>query len=46
MVVDYEHNRPDFDHVNGQIVETGAPELAVQFHKHGYDRLRTLDAML
>ena len=43
-----EHNRPDFTHVivNGRIVETGGPELAVELHEHGYDRLRTLEALL
>ena len=37
-----EHNRPDFTHVilGGRIVETGGPELAVELHKHGYDRIR------
>jgi len=37
-----EHNRPQFTHVmlGGRIVETGGPELAVELHKHGYDRLR------
>jgi Fe-S cluster assembly ATP-binding protein len=37
-----EHNRPDFTHVmlGGRIVETGGPELAVELHKKGYDRIR------
>jgi Fe-S cluster assembly ATP-binding protein len=37
-----EHNQPDFTHVmlGGQIVETGGPELAVELHKQGYDRIR------
>jgi Fe-S cluster assembly ATP-binding protein len=37
-----EHNRPDFTHVmlGGRIVETGGPELAVELHKQGYDRVR------
>ena len=37
-----EHNRPDFTHVmlGGRIVETGGPELAVELHKQGYDRIR------
>jgi len=37
-----EHNRPDFTHVilGGRIVETGGPELAVELHKRGYDRIR------
>jgi Fe-S cluster assembly ATP-binding protein len=37
-----EHNRPDFTHVmlGGRIVETGGPELAVELHKKGYDRVR------
>jgi Fe-S cluster assembly ATP-binding protein len=38
-----EHNRPDFTHVmlGGRIVETGGPELAVELHKQGYDRIRS-----
>jgi Fe-S cluster assembly ATP-binding protein len=37
-----EHNRPDVTHVmlGGRIVETGGPELAVELHKQGYDRIR------
>jgi Fe-S cluster assembly ATP-binding protein len=37
-----EYNRPDFTHVmlGGRIVETGGPELALELHKHGYDRIR------
>jgi Fe-S cluster assembly ATP-binding protein len=37
-----ENNRPDFTHVmlGGRIVETGGPELAVELHKQGYDRIR------
>jgi Fe-S cluster assembly ATP-binding protein len=37
-----EHNRPDFTHVmlGGRIVETGGPELAVELHQDGYDRIR------
>jgi Fe-S cluster assembly ATP-binding protein len=37
-----EHNRPDLTHVmlGGRIVETGGPELAVELHKKGYDRIR------
>ena len=37
-----EYNRPDFTHVmlGGRIVETGGPELAMELHKQGYDRLR------
>jgi Fe-S cluster assembly ATP-binding protein len=37
-----EHNRPDYTHVmlGGRIVETGGPELAVELHKQGYDRIR------
>ncbi len=37
-----EHNRPDFTHVmlGGRIVETGGPELAMELHKRGYDRIR------
>ncbi len=42
-----EHNRPDFTHVivDGRIVQTGGPELAADLHKHGYDRLRGLEAL-
>jgi Fe-S cluster assembly ATP-binding protein len=42
-----EHNRPDFTHVivDGRIVQTGGPELAADLHKHGYDRLRALEAL-
>jgi len=42
-----EHNRPDFTHVivDGRIVQTGGPELAADLHKHGYDRLRALEAI-
>ncbi|HTU25774.1 MAG TPA: Fe-S cluster assembly ATPase SufC [Pirellulales bacterium] len=38
-----EHNRPNFTHVmlGGRIVETGGPELAVELHKKGYDRIRS-----
>jgi Fe-S cluster assembly ATP-binding protein len=38
-----EHNRPDYTHVmlGGRIVETGGPELAMELHKRGYDRIRT-----
>jgi Fe-S cluster assembly ATP-binding protein len=38
-----EHNRPNFTHVmlGGRIVETGGPELAMELHKQGYDRIRT-----
>jgi len=38
-----EHNRPDFTHVilGGRIVETGGPELALELHKQGYDRIRS-----
>ncbi len=38
-----EHNRPDFTHVmlGGRIVETGGPELAMELHKRGYDRIRS-----
>jgi Fe-S cluster assembly ATP-binding protein len=37
-----EHNPPDFTHVllGGRIVETGGTELALELHKHGYDRIR------
>ena len=37
-----EYNRPDFTHVmlGGRVVETGGPELAVELHKQGYDRVR------
>jgi Fe-S cluster assembly ATP-binding protein len=37
-----EHNTPNFTHVmlGGRIVETGGPELAVELHKKGYDRIR------
>ncbi len=37
-----EHNRPTFTHVmlGGRIVETGGPELAMELHKRGYDRVR------
>ncbi|MHB1037799.1 MAG: Fe-S cluster assembly ATPase SufC [Pirellulales bacterium] len=37
-----EHNHPDFTHVilGGRIVETGGPELAMELHKQGYDRIR------
>jgi Fe-S cluster assembly ATP-binding protein len=37
-----EHNPPNFTHVilGGKIVETGGPELAVELHKQGYDRIR------
>ena len=37
-----EHNQPDFTHVmlGGRIVETGGPELAMELHKQGYDRIR------
>ncbi len=37
-----EYNQPDFTHVmlGGRIVETGGPELAMELHKQGYDRLR------
>lgn len=42
-----EHNRPDFTHVilDGRIVQTGGPELAADLHKHGYDRIRALEAL-
>ncbi|MGD8750382.1 MAG: Fe-S cluster assembly ATPase SufC, partial [Anaerolineales bacterium] len=34
--------KPDFVHVmlNGQIVESGGPELAIQLEEHGYEWLR------
>jgi Fe-S cluster assembly ATP-binding protein len=37
-----EHNAPDVTHVmlGGRIVEAGGSELAVELHKHGYDRIR------
>lgn len=37
-----EHNTPDKAHVmlGGRIVETGGPELAVELHKRGYERIR------
>jgi len=37
-----EHNPPEFTHVmlGGRIVETGGPELAMELHKQGYDRIR------
>ncbi len=37
-----EHNRPDFTHVmlGGRIVQTGGPELAMELHQQGYDRIR------
>ncbi len=37
-----EYNRPNFTHVilGGRIVETGGPELALELHKQGYDRIR------
>jgi Fe-S cluster assembly ATP-binding protein len=37
-----EHNRPDVTHVmlGGRIVESGGPELAMELHKQGYDRVR------
>jgi Fe-S cluster assembly ATP-binding protein len=37
-----EYNRPVCTHVmlGGRIVETGGPELALQLHKEGYDRIR------
>jgi Fe-S cluster assembly ATP-binding protein len=37
-----EYNRPAFTHVilGGRIVETGGPELALELHKQGYDRIR------
>ncbi len=37
-----EHNKPHYTHVmlGGRIVETGGPELAMELHQHGYDRIR------
>jgi len=37
-----EHNPPDVTHVmlGGRIVETGGPELAIELHKHGFERIR------
>jgi Fe-S cluster assembly ATP-binding protein len=37
-----EHNHPDKTHVmlGGRIVETGGPELALELHRSGYDRIR------
>ncbi|MCE5269588.1 MAG: Fe-S cluster assembly ATPase SufC [Planctomycetaceae bacterium] len=37
-----EYNHPDCTHVmlGGRIVEDGGPELAMELHKHGYDRIR------
>ena len=37
-----EYNQPTFTHVmlGGRIVETGGPELAIELHKQGYDRVR------
>ncbi|WP_425617294.1 Fe-S cluster assembly ATPase SufC [Anatilimnocola sp. NA78] len=37
-----EHNPPEYTHVmlGGRIVETGGPELAVELHSEGYDRVR------
>ncbi|MGA2620721.1 MAG: Fe-S cluster assembly ATPase SufC [Thermoguttaceae bacterium] len=37
-----EYNQPQFTHVmlGGRIVESGGPELALELHKHGYDRVR------
>jgi Fe-S cluster assembly ATP-binding protein len=37
-----EYNQPQFTHVllDGRIVETGGPELAMELHKYGYDRIR------
>jgi Fe-S cluster assembly ATP-binding protein len=37
-----EYNQPEFTHVmlGGRIVETGGPELALELHKQGYDRVR------
>ncbi len=37
-----EHNPPQFTHVmlGGRIVETGGPELAVELHREGYERIR------
>ena len=39
-----EHNQPDFTHVmlGGRIVETGGPDLALELHKQGYDRIRAV----
>lgn len=38
-----EHNPPQYTHVilGGRIVETGGPELAVELHNHGYERIRS-----
>jgi len=38
----WEHNPPDRTHVllGGRIVESGGPELAMELHKNGYDRIR------
>jgi Fe-S cluster assembly ATP-binding protein len=37
-----EYNQPHYTHVmlGGRIVETGGPELAMELHKQGYDRIR------
>ncbi|GAB6165493.1 Fe-S cluster assembly ATPase SufC [Thermostilla marina] len=37
-----EHNPPNYTHVMlaGRIVETGGPELALELHRNGYDRIR------
>jgi Fe-S cluster assembly ATP-binding protein len=37
-----EHNHPEYTHVmlGGRIVETGGPDLAIELHEHGYDRVR------
>jgi Fe-S cluster assembly ATP-binding protein len=37
-----EHNQPNYTHVmlGGRIVETGGPDLAMELHKQGYDRIR------
>ncbi len=37
-----EHNPPNYTHVMlaGRIVETGGPELALELHRSGYDRIR------
>ncbi len=37
-----EHNTPIATHVmlGGRIVETGGPELAIELHKQGYERIR------
>jgi Fe-S cluster assembly ATP-binding protein len=37
-----ETNRPTVTHVmlGGRIVETGGPELAMELHSQGYDRIR------